>query len=494
MTIHLAPRDPHPDVPSGAGSAPAWARGFQDLTREHGFEPLEVEGALPADLLGTVYYNGPSLFSSQGERYAHWFDGDGGVAAARFENGRALGAARVVASSGLLEERRAGRRLYGGYGTPQPGFLNRLRGRIKNAANTSVMLWNRRLFALYEASMPTELAPEDLITLGETELGVIIQTFSAHPHEVPARNAWYGFGVRSGARPMIDLFELPHGGPARYLGTVPMPGQTLVHDFMVTARHFVILAPPVRLRQGRYLLGRGSLADNLVWEPARGTDVIVIPIDEPILARRFTVDPFFQWHFANAFEHHDALVVDLVRYPDFGSSDWLGELVHGRSDRSLGSSLVRAIIDPHTSRFAMEERWSRPCEFPQVAPVARGRDYAYCYVTAHSARAEGRGLQDTIARVDMRTGAVREHWCGPGRYPSEPLFVPRAGGAGSEDDGYLLSLIYDAGTHTSHCAVLDARDIEAGPLARAHFDHHVPPRFHGAWMPASSYPLAEPVR
>ena len=58
--------------------------GFRDLPREHGFEALRVEGKLPPDLEGTLYRVGPALNSSFGERYRHWFDGDGGIYAVRF--------------------------------------------------------------------------------------------------------------------------------------------------------------------------------------------------------------------------------------------------------------------------------------------------------------------------------------------------------------------------------------------------------------------------
>src|SRR5262245_61994751 len=84
---------------------------FTDLTAEHGFEPMRVDGALPEGLAGTLYRNGPALFSSFGARYRHWFDGDGALAAVRFGGGRADGAARIITTRGLAEERRRGRAL-----------------------------------------------------------------------------------------------------------------------------------------------------------------------------------------------------------------------------------------------------------------------------------------------------------------------------------------------------------------------------------------------
>src|SRR5947207_142589 len=94
-----------------------YLRSFTELSREHGFVPLEVDGAVPRSLDGTLYRNGPGLFSIAGHRYDHWFDGDGLVSALRLSGGRADGANKLVVSRGLAEERRRGAAYYGAYGT-----------------------------------------------------------------------------------------------------------------------------------------------------------------------------------------------------------------------------------------------------------------------------------------------------------------------------------------------------------------------------------------
>ena len=65
---------------------------------------------------------------------------------------------------------------------------------------------------------------------------------------------------------------------------------------------------------------------------------------------------------------------------------------------------------------------------------------------------------------------------------SEPVFVPRPG-ATAEDDGWVLTLVYDGRADASHLAVLDGARLEDGPVARAWFDHPVPITFHGSWLP-----------
>ena len=116
-------------------------------------------------------------------------------------------------------------------------------------------------------------------------------------------------------------------------------------------------------------------------------------------------------------------------------------------------------------------------ELPRIDYGRRNtRDYAYAYFTGGDT-----GWIDRLVKVDVRDG-TRSEWHDDGCYPGEPIFVPREGAG--ERSGYLLTLVYDARAHRSHVAVIDAERFEDGPIARAHFEHHVPFGFHGTWAPA----------
>ncbi len=69
-----------------------------------------------------------------------------------------------------------------------------------------------------------------------------------------------------------------------------------------------------------------------------------------------------------------------------------------------------------------------------------------------------------------------------GQRASEVVFVPRSPGA-PEGDGYGLSMIYDGKSDTTHLAVIDTARWEDGPIARCHFETHLPMSFHGTWLP-----------
>lgn len=470
--------------PPGDPPPAAWRRAFRDLTREHGFEPLRVTGHIPPELRGTLYRSGPSLFSAQGQTYPHWFDGDGAVSAVRFGDGKAAGTVRLVQSQGLLAERRAKKSIYAGYGMPsnEPWFRRLGGARAKNTGNTSVILWQERLFALMEACRPTELDPETLATFGERDLdGVVVKTFSAHPHRIPPRRATYNFGVRLNGPPKLDIYELPDSGSARRLTSLPIAA-SLIHDFIATERHLIFFVPPLRLRLLPMFFGLGSFSEHLRWKPDAGTEVIVVPIDQPNKVTRLTVEPFYQWHFVNAFERGREIVVDYVRYPDFSSNGVLADVPSREPRKPFDSAYHRTIIDPAAKTFTSEPQWDVMCDFPRIASNAIAREHRFVYLANYS-RASMIGLLDELSKLDMRTGKATRIALGAGRYPSEPIFVrrkdPRA-----EDDGYILSLVYDARADQSSVIVVDARALDAGPVAEVWFDHHIPFTFHGNWVAA----------
>ena len=183
-------------------------------------------------------------------------------------------------------------------------------------------------------------------------------------------------------------------------------------------------------------------------------------------------------------------MVDVVRFPNFESNNWFGELIepHPMSPYIAGE-LWRVTLDPRARRATSELRWPHPCEFPRVAPGVESRRHAIGWLAGYAASA-GKfvdRLPNAVAKVDVETGRDSLWLSGEG-VVSEPIFVPRLGkgAAHAEDDGWVLALVYDAASDASNVTVLDARDLSAGPLTRVWFDHHVPPTFHGAFAAGQS--------
>ena len=466
LAVETETRAPRPASPEKSRD------GFTtSLTREHGYERLRVEGTIPEALRGTLVRNGPGLLELFDKPYSHLFEGDGALLAVRFDDEGALGAHRVIQSEALLEERRRGRPLYGSNAPSLRRAWNGLRMRIKNAANTSVMHWQGRLLALFEAGLPTEVSLEDLSTVGATDLdGMIEFAFSAHPHRVASRETTFNFGQRVFPRAMLDIYELPDRGPARQLTSVPLKRPVMLHDFIATDTHLVFFVSPARLSMFRAVFGIGDLASWFQWTPEDGTEVIAIPIDRPDEVVRFDAEPFWVWHFANAFDRGSEIVVDYVRYRDFAS---LAALAKPGVPVEQGR-LCRVVLDLEKKTLGESvPHCDLPCEFPVVDPARAGAPIETIWIASDDGGAN-------IAKVDIATGAVRRWALPEGHIPSEPILVPGPG----DDEGSVLVLAYDPGRHESYVAVLDATRPETGPVARLWLGHHTPPTFHGTFIPA----------
>jgi all-trans-8'-apo-beta-carotenal 15,15'-oxygenase len=337
-------------------------------------------------------------------------------------------------------------------------------------------MWQGRLYGLMEAAHPTEIDPIDLRTRGETSLdGVVVSMFSAHPHRVASRRAIYNFGLEYGRHTRLHMYELPDVGAARHLGAVDLPGPPMLHDFIAIDTHLVFFLSPVRVDVPRMMLQIGGFPDLFKYKPELGTEVICVPIDRPQDVVRFTVDAFYQWHFANAFTRGSEIVVDYVRYPDFSSFYAVGKLSDGRAAKALSDSAAhRAVIDLERKTLRSEPVLTRACEFPTVAPGREGREHSMSYLALD----ELRGVGKLYPR-----GTLVEHVLPETQRVTEPLFVPRAN-ATAEDDGYLVALAHDGPTNRAFLVVYDAARLPDGPVARAWFDHQVPITFHGTYAPA----------
>ncbi|MEZ4427098.1 MAG: carotenoid oxygenase family protein [Nannocystaceae bacterium] len=439
----------------------------QNLSRTHDFEPARIEGRIPDDLRGTLYRTGPALFERAGRRVPHSFLADGAVSAVRFGDGRAERAVKFVAGALFREEEAAGRFRYGVGASPLRRLWHSLRGTVKCTGNTALLRWQDQLFALMEAGRPVEVSPATLDTLGERDLEVIARSFSAHPHRVPARETTYNFGVRYGREMSLDLYALPDRGPARPLGAVTSSRLSMVHDFVATERALIFYVAPAKLRVWRAIVGTRDFAKWFDWRPELGGEWIVVPIDAPERVRRIPAPAFWVWHFANAFDDGDEVVIDAAVYEDLDS---LRALATGDIDTTPPTlTRIRLGDDGERGREVLTEM---PGEFLSVPASQRARRHDTIWSVA---------LPEPdrvgVARHDLERGETDAWVPDANEEASEPVLT--------EGERWALSLVHDREAGESHVAVLDARDLQAGPRARVYLGQRIPMTFHGLWWPAA---------
>lgn len=469
-----------------------WQQGYRSQPQEFDYWIDEIEGQIPVELKGTLFRNGPGLLDVNGQRIHHPFDGDGMVSAIAFSQGKAHFRNRYVRTQGYVAEQKVGKPLYRGvFGTEKPGgwLANAFDFRLKNIANTQVIYWGGKLLALWEAAEPHRLDPHTLDTLGIELLNGVLHSgsaFAAHPridqHAVGNSPRLVNFAIRPGLSTTITIYELDESGQVVEQHQHSVPGFAFIHDFAITPHYCIFFQNAVTFNPLPFVLGIRGAGECVKFRPEQPTRMIVIPRDPSQKMQTLEAQSGFVFHHANAFERApQELVIDSICYARFPEVDHDGDYREVDFSALPEGQLWRFHLNLNNQTVERQLLESRCCEFPFVHPERVGQSHRYVYMGAAHAP-QGNAPLQAILKLDLETG-TRQLWsAAPRGFVGEPIFVPRPG-ATAEDDGWVLTLIYDAESDRSDLIILDGRNLEQAPVARLHLKHHVPYGLHGSFTP-----------
>ncbi|NET08723.1 MAG: Apocarotenoid-15,15'-oxygenase [Merismopedia sp. SIO2A8] len=469
-----------------------WQQGYRSLRNEFDYWIDEIEGTIPPELTGTLFRNGPGLLDVNGQRLHHPFDGDGMICAIAFKEGRAHFRNRFVRTKEYLTEQQAGKICYRGvFGTEKPGgwLANMFDVRLKNIANTQVIYWGGKLLALWEAAQPYGLDPKTLETIGLDNLGGGLnpgESFAAHPWVDPACKADQGdpclvnFSVSPGLSTKITLYELDLRGIVVRKKSHSIPGFAFLHDCAITPNYVIFFQNPVKYNPLPFVMGMKSAAQCIQVAPDQPTRIILIPRHHQGAPIILPTQAGFVFHHVNAFEQDGQVVVDSVCYDGFPVIDENEDYLNVDFDHVLPGRLHRFHLDLTQKSVQVTCLADRSCEFPQVHPQHVGRPYRYTYIGATHAD-DGNAPLQAIWKVDMENPTQQQLWSfAPRGFIGEPIFVPRPG-SDIEDDGWILTLVFNAERNKSELAILEAHSLSQGPVATLKLKHHVPYGLHGSF-------------
>ncbi|MEM8604151.1 MAG: carotenoid oxygenase family protein [Cyanobacteria bacterium P01_H01_bin.121] len=451
-----------------------------------------IEGSVPTSLRGTLYQVGAACFerghqggAAQGrQRVAHWFDGDGAVLAIAFTEHDVSGLYQYVETAGRVLETKADRYLLPSYAMTAAGPIWQRWGKpLRNAANTSILVLPDRILALWEGGEPYALSKADLQTLGPDYLGALKPgaTYSAHYKQDLATGEIFNFGLGLGLNASLNLYVSDSTGQIQRRGSSPLQGVPLIHDFVLAGDYLVFCIPPVRLELLPAGLGFKSFSDALAWRPELGTEIVICDRHTLKLVSRKRVDPWFQWHFGNGYVNEaNQLVLDLIRYEDFQTNQYLKEVVSGQIQTSAQGNLWRCWLDPQTATLQNSQFLTQKgAEFPVIAPQFTGQPAPQTYFVTHNDDAElPAELFGAIACHDQQTGQQTEFSFGPHRYPAGLIY---AQSSSDSEQHWLLTVVFDGEKLASEVWIFAGGVIEAGPVCKIALPEVVPFGFHGVW-------------
>lgn len=433
-----------------------------------------VAGRIPRDLSGAYMRNGPNpLFKPL--YYAYPMDGDGMIHAVYLSNGVARYRNRFVETGSLKVERRAGRAVYGSFTHPVPIDAALIGpdghpGPFKNGAFISVLSHGGHLLALDEATTCYEMSMR-LDTLGEWKAGTDQPIrLGAHNRRHPKTGALFALAY-SIREPAVQFHRIDSAGKLTQTFSVALQSPTMIHDFVLTEHYIVLLACPAVFDLKAAQAGKPMLQ----WKPDLGTRIGLIALDGSS-AEWLEADPFFVFHFGNAFERGGHLFIDYVRHERLN-------LGYAQSGHQV-PTLHRMNIELASRKITDAEIAPMVVEFPRVNDRLNALPTRFVYLPT---------LTDTLKisnppsatfnvmlKVNTETGEITRHDFG-NRIAGECVFVPR-NRRSREDDGYLATFAYDPVSGMSDFVLLDAARIESAPVAVVRLPQRVPQGLHGTWI------------
>ncbi|KAL7159762.1 hypothetical protein ABFS83_01G049700 [Erythranthe nasuta] len=476
-----------------------------------------VVGSLPPCLDGAYIQNGPNpQFTPTGPH--HIADGDGMLHSVRISGGKATFCSRFVKTHKYLTESDIGYPIF-----PNPvAYFNHnsaalmaltlariLSGQLNpfingvGTANTSLFLFAGNLLALIEYDLPYALKfteDGDIVTVGRNDFfhsggGGITNLFlnmTAHPKidaETGEAFAYRYFLVP----PFLTYFRIdPDGQKQADVPIFSVKGlASYMHDFAVTKNFAVfndtqILLDPLALVRGKNVLKA---------DPDKVSRIGIIPryaVHEREMCW-IDVHGLNMMHAVNAWEEDDGGTIVIV------VANILSVVEAVNNMDSMRLSLEKITIDAREKKVVMRRSISdTSLDFGTINPRYAGKKSRYIYAAVMETVPKMVGL----VKVDLSLLAAEEYsgdctvasrMYGQGCYGSEPIFVAREPpdnpAAAEEDDGYLLSYIYNEDTDESHFLVMDAKSPDLETVAAVKLPRRVPHGFHSVFVREIDLPL-----
>lgn len=440
---------------------------FAPIQTEINAENLTVIGEIPKELNGVYMRNGPNP-AFPPISYTYPLDGDGMIHAIYFNEGKASYRNRFVETKGLLAERRAGHAIYGGIAHPIPVDPKLVGkdgdpGPFKDGAFIHVIRHAKQYLALWEGGPAYEMTRE-LQTLGEWCPPAAKSPFNVNAHSrrdpITGELHMFTYDIQP---PYLTYYVIDPMGKLVKQAPIDKKYSSMMHDFVLTKNYAVFFDCPSIFDPAAAEKGESLLQ----WRPELGTKIGILSRHSDKITWLQT-EPFFIFHFANAYEENNKIIVDYARHADFKM------IARGKSQPPM---LYRTIIDLDHQIVSHYQIDDRHVEFPRINDFKNSHSYRYSYMPT-----KPNGNYNGLVKYDMQQKSSQIHNFGEFFEIGEAVFAPKTNN-GAEDEGYIMLFVYNKKENSSEFIILNAQDFTAEPLAKIKLPQRVPNGLHGSWMP-----------
>ena len=269
----------------------------------------------------------------------------------------------------------------------------------------------------------------------------------------------------------VNYVVIDQNGSHKKTQSIPFESRSMMHECAITKNYMLVFDLSVVF--DLYKLGRGYFPFS--WDDNHQSRIGLLSRNgDSNEVKWFEIDRTYFFHTFNA--HEDAngnVIVTAAAYGRLFDTDWNGPFTESPPQ------LTKWELNTKSGQAKSTRLDDRSVEFPRINPSLVGKSNQYAYALASSNPIEPDFKE--IVKYDFKNETSEVYEYGPGKFGAEPVFVA-AEGTKSEDEGYLLSLVYNQETDKSDLIILNAKEPKSGPLATVHLPQRVPHGFHGEWI------------
>jgi len=509
---------------------------FKDELRENTSSPLTFDGKVPSYITGTFVQSGPARFGFGKMKFTHMLDGYSKSNTVVFnKNGGATFTSKFLLSKFMnasIEKDGIARGMFVGEIVPPPhwgptavmGANDNSYIKPRRIGNQNFVLADTMVASKTEAdhcsfdgnirsSLLATFVPgvkwdDSIEPLGDMcMLGTM-----AHAAQDPETGVFTGamgcFGVH-GLHNYHIVFNIEPSAPTvrKLLARIDLPlgrSASYMHALGGTPNYIVLIADPLYMSLPAVLegkaLGKGGLVTN--------TDATLFQVvnRKTGAVRTLETPGFIFGHVLNTWEDKDDIVLDLTWYAanNMTTLGWMSRwFFEYMSDPAIRESWPRSQIVRYrlkadgkvekTVLFA-DEKGANDFEVPRINDKHDGLPYCivymmqfhtYEYDVDQTSTQSGPMGAVGLAKRNVCTGE-RLGWYTPNHYPAEVQFVANPAGT-AEDDGALISMVFNGNTNSSYLQILDARTMK--PVAKAELGIKMPFLIHASYFEETSAPF-----
>jgi carotenoid cleavage dioxygenase len=455
---------------------------------------LPVEGEIPAEINGAFFRAVPDNAHAPMFEDDIALNADGMIAKFTIENGYVDYAIKYVETERYKAEKAARRALFGRYRNPFTDDAS-VAGVDRTVANTTPVWHAGRLFMTKEDGRAYEIDPETLQTIGKWDFygALRSETFTAHPRVDPVTGELFFFGYEAGGLATLDVAY----GIADKDGNLvseqwfQQPYCSTIHDFVITEKYAIFPIFPTLADLDRLKAGGAHWAHNQELESWLG----IMPRYGKVEEMKWIKGPVgvSVFHEVNAYDDGDLVHVDLCLTETNAFSFMREAGGIQRDQREIQGALTRWTIDMSKADPQIEERpLGPPGDLPRLADADQGRPYNRAWYLSMNPQG-GPPLPggpvginfNALMRIEPGNGRLTVMGVPPFGGISEPAHVPSSD---PNHGGWLLMVVDIASDpsrphqYDSELWVIEADEIEKGPIAKVKTGLSLRSQVHGSWV------------